>query len=227
MEPATQTEVKERPILFSGPMVKAILEGRKTQTRRVIKPQPQLIEDENWRGGAYLKFKGASVNIEQCRAGLLREASGVAISPYGQSDDRLWVRETWRTEERGKEMIDGIGFRADNGFRRIEDTSEASEQWVVANHDSKGNKMHKVWRPSIFMPRWASRITLEIKSTRVERLQDITGADAKAEGVDPFMGKDALAYRAAFQIGWDSINAKRGYSWESNPWVWVIEFSKL
>jgi len=176
----------ELPILFSGEMVRAILDGRKTQTRRVVKLPVSEI-------GKMVKYRGDWVL--PCE-----------WSPYGKSGDRLWVRETWwqwgGTEKR-------ISYRAD----------------TLPSFAPNGG-----FRPSIFMPRWASRITLEVVDVRVERLQDISEDDAKAEGVMASGGWNAddteycVGYRTAFSRLWDSINAKRGYSWATNPWVWAVEF---
>lgn len=200
----TEVHIKERPILFSGPMVRAILEGRKTQTRRVVVPtmttprvaplhmEPWIIDGEQETDEHGLP----------CWAGYHPDYPGEAkwfSCPYGQPGDRLWVRETWN-----KQMIDGaerVAYRADipNGHSFL------------------------YWHPSIHMPRWASRITLELTGVRVERVQDITSEDARAEGVD---APDVLP-RSKFATLWDSINAKRGYGWETNCWVWVLEFKRL
>lgn len=183
--------MKEHPILFSAPMVKAILEGRKTMTRRVIKPQPKIIHDV---------YNDGTIETEQ----LFRNKTRLKC-PYGQAGDRLWVRETYLTF-----VCQPICYKAD-GYLKLETEK---------------------WHPSIFMPRWASRITLEITNIRVERVWGIR-RDKKnwiAEGyTKPFEGTITWALEADrwFAKLWDSINAKRGYSWESNPWVWVIEFKKI
>lgn len=181
--------MKERPILFSGPMVLAILEGRKTQTRRVVKLDG---------------FCGDPVY--ETRDGDLVDP--LSLCPYGQSGDRLWVRETH-------------GFVG--GDRRF--LQYAADFGGV--HEEAGVPR---WLPSIHMPRRASRLTLEIKSVRVERLQDISEADAKAEGVccapgHPHGSKDQ--HKGAFQKLWDSLNADRGFGWTKNPYVWVMEFRPI
>ncbi len=122
------------------------------------------------------------------------------------------MRETFRCEELEPYGEDGVRFRADGVFRGIENSQEASEKWMEAYRE--GGK----WRPSIFMPRWASRITLEVVNVRVERLQDISEVDALAEGIDLPGAK--LQYRTL----WENINAGRGFGWDVNPWVWVVEF---
>lgn len=180
--------MEEKPILFTGEMVRAVLDGRKTQTRRVIKPQPGLLGP-----------KDIPLLLYYC--------------PYGQPGDRLWVRESWSVDM----SMDHL---------KPSDVPEDSIVYYRANTDkdwerqSTGQVMGKK-RPSIFMPRWASRINLEITDIRVERVQDITEEDAKAEGVDWY---PAMRANRLFQSLWDSINAKRGYAWDVNPWVWVVEF---
>jgi len=186
-------------------MVKAILEGRKTQTRRVIKPQP-------------VSDFAAGMNIGKI----------FASCPYGQIRSRLWVRETWRTEELDQDGLDGIRYQADNGFQAIENTVAASDAWIETDFRGLGK-----WRPSIHMPRWASRITLEITGVRVERLVDITLDDAKAEGIGAFtFARGAIADnppdpRWKFIELWNSINQKRGYGWDTNCWVWVLSFKRM
>jgi hypothetical protein len=204
MAVVTQTvEVREKPILFSGPMIRAILEGRKTQTRRVVKPQPDYL----W-------------NEEPCT-----QASGYCKGPAGFKSawdaihNRLWVRESfWYQEWLGLPSSEPqpIHYTADGNTECLEDYKQ---------------------KPSIFMPRWASRITLEITNVRVERLQDISEADAIAEGVytnEQAIEKLGLPSDAKlsgtcvdkYRIVWESINGKK-YSWASNPWVWVISFKRL
>lgn len=151
--------MNEKPILFSGAMVNAILAGRKTMTRRVVK------------------------NDAKC--------------PY-EAGDKLWVRETFAVN-----CVDGkdlVFYRADCGS------------------DGDGAK----WKPSIFMPRQHSRITLRITEVRLERLQDMKREDAEAEGIG-----DSPLWRPAFKQLWDGLNAERGYGWDTNPWVWVVSFEKI
>lgn len=188
------TDTKERPILFSEPMVKAILEGRKTQTRRVIKPQPERLGEVVWDFGSE---ETCFIGDESAREYLLYNAR----NPYGWAyhdgtADRLWVRETWRHYK----LENRTSYRADGE----EDVTPLL-----------------TWRPSIHMPRWASRITLEITDVRVERVQEISLGDIRAEGLDPL---PVVNPRGDFADLWDSINLKRGYGWDQNPWVWVICF---
>ena len=229
--------MSEKPILFSAPMVRAILEGRKTQTRRVVK----------FNGPKF--FRGATEQVQEHfalksvypvpKGGFVfwsgepgKEFSDAAYEnsdegmhcPYGQVGDRLWVRETWRAEELDEFGEDGIRYRADDHFQIIQNTREAAEAWGDAHRP--GNP----WRPSIYMPRWASRITLEIVNIRVERVQTISADDALAEGIEyeisPFTGR-SYPPKQAYQRLWDSINAKRGFGWDVNPWVWVLELKYL
>lgn len=173
--------MKENPILFSGEMVKAILERQKTQTRRIMKPQPDFSQ-VRFNGRKWEMYLGYPVG------------HGAPKCPYGEPRSRLWVRETFCYES----IVN----------RRVVYKADGFIPW-------NNSEMNGVWRPSIHMPRWASRITLTIKDTRFEPLQSITEADAIAEG---------FACVADFSRLWDGINAKRGYPWESNPFVWVIEF---
>lgn len=196
--------MNERPILFSGAMVRAILAGKKTQTRRVVKPQP--VEDPP----GYLIYTD--------RRGLesgtfVKDAGWWLNCPYGDIGDRLWVRETLRCAQDGTWY-----YAADKAalFVREQDAARAAA-WA---HHKEGDVC-----TSIHMHRWASRLTLEIVSVRVERVQDISEADAWAEGVAPAPG-GLWSARQSFAALWDSINAKHGYGWEADPWVWAIEFRR-
>jgi hypothetical protein len=181
--------VAEHPILFSGPMVRAILEGRKTQTRRVIRNPSRLVN-------------------------LMMAGEAGEWCPYGQTGDLLWVRETW----------------APNEVLPIADRPSGA---AIYRADERYSA---TWRPSIHMPRWASRLTLRLTDVRVQRLQEITGRDAVAEGIEKVPAKNvppelAGAWSAnetvfAFARLWDSINAKRGYSWDSNPFCWALTFEE-
>lgn len=202
--------MKVRPILFTDPMVQAILGGAKTQTRRVVKPIPQMVTDKSivtWEGDA-----GALMHLfdqvgRHC--------------PYGQSGDRLWVREAFfdTTPYANAPLFQGrthpIAYRADGE--------------VIGCHR---------WRPSIHMPRTASRILLEITAVRVERLQDCSENDAQAEGIqrfDDFFAAERLSANEfrhmaptaveSYALLWNAINGPG--SWLANPWVWVIEFKRV
>jgi len=205
--------LRERPILFNGEMVRDVLDGRKTQTRRVIKPQPadQLeVDRDEWPG-------------DYC--------------PYGVPSDRLWVRETchiwgrWRKNGLTKSGKQAWTFKAETPHTVIFD---AAHPQVATKTTPRETCMY--WkRPSIFMPRWASRILLEITDVRVERVQEISVDDIESEGlVFEYGGIETMrsAEREAcllvgFEELWDSINAKRGFGWDVNPWVWVVEFKTV
>ncbi|MGQ8875919.1 hypothetical protein ACUTR7_00295 [Delftia sp. NA_296.1] len=208
--------MKERPILFSGPMVRAILASTKSQTRRICKPAmahnlSHVVEvpDPQERGQIY---NGTTFGDE--------EGSIQFTSPYGGVRDRLWVREShwWFKDECDHETgyyppaltADDVEYRAD------------------------GESKRHGWRPSIHMPRWASRITLEITGVRVERLQDINQADAQAEGAPPgHPSIDQISRefgypdfpRSWYAQLWEEINGPG--SWAQNPWVWVVEFKRV
>lgn len=250
--------MKERPILFSGPMIRAILGGRKTQTRRVVRMCRQFADWNSTPAEAY------DVILSDLRDGAHFLVAGdhgftdFVPCPYGGPGDRLWVRETFFCIT-GEPGPTACCYRAD---------------------ESDENQFRGLWAPSIFMPRWAGRITLEVTGIRVEKLQEIGEVDAAAEGLEELVPRDnrgeglspgALAMAAAaavaampkptrrdflrgalaaalgfaagkkpweasegpllraptprevFAIGWDSINGKR-VPWESDPWVWVVEF---
>lgn len=213
----------ERPILFSGEMVRAILSGRKNQTRRIVKPQP----DRVWRSRLYgsAHFDGmphwdiGGLRLRECADNPLR-------CPYGQPGDRLWVRETWHTDTR------------DLAYARAQHEDVMSSSPICYRADPIHHNAGCVWRPSIHMPRWASRITLEIVSTRAEWLNDISEADAMAEGCQPqwepgcsgrlmeaIGGFSHRPAASAFANLWESINGDG--SWEANPLVWRIEFRRV
>lgn len=204
--------VKERPILFSGEMVRAILDGRKTQTRRAVKGRkipcdkghdPDLpdqrfmsvVQGGRWGFGAF----GATEReaLEKC--------IHYGGCPYGKPRDRLWVRETWMNSGR---MDPRVFYRADPESGRLGERYQ--------------------WKPSIHMKRVDSRITLEVTGVRVERVQEISPEDAIAEGaMHPEASPAGLSARRVFGELWNSINAKRGFGWDVNPWVWVVEFKRI
>jgi len=207
--------VKERPILFSGAMVRALLEGSKTQTRRIVKPQP------TWVGDPDVPFRTSDAN-----------PNGIICCKYGVVGDRLWVRETcWS---------DGcnVYYSADGGHKTFGASNEFYDRLLTLHHYA-GGFSQKV--PSIHMPRWASRVTLEITAVRVERLNDISNEDCIAEGIAA-IGKGvrmadgnyaqagryetkSSTVRQLYSELWESINGSG--SWDLNPWVWVIEFKRL
>lgn len=198
--------MRDRPILFSAPMVLALLEGRKTQTRRVAKLQPRTRAD--------IGHYGLGMPFIRNPDPLRRNVD----SPYGHPGDRMWVRETWRVTEDGGQPEPGgstyciIKYRAD----------DAQATYGLGDDLAPYYADNGRWRSSIHMPRWASRITLEVTHVRVERLQAITEADAVAEGVEYERPIDP---RDAFRRLWWSIDGAE--SWNANPWVWVVEFKRV
>ncbi|KVE11301.1 hypothetical protein WI92_18755 [Burkholderia vietnamiensis] len=231
--------MKERPILFSGPMVRAILEGRKTQTRRVMKHQPPddiapitvaryhpTIVDRN----------GDEAPGDEIFGAFSDDGEWGCKSPFGEPGDRLWVRETHEVRRIGTELtIGGIPMRRYAGVAYKADDGRAEVDIDLNTFQELDAKESRGWTPSIHMPRWASRITLEITGVRVERLQSISESDARAEGVTieehHMRGYCAGAWRPpsirAFHDLWDSLNAVRGHGWDVNPWVWTIEFRRI
>lgn len=232
------TSIKERPILFSAPMVRAILEGRKSVTRRALKVQPHTDASGNFCVGQY--------NYGQDLDGTPMTRNFVkSHCPYGQPGERLWVRETWGVishdfDEHGnmidwtpdrpatpiREMPFGRGYHSGHVIYR------ADGEAVWAGDDDGGGDDRTAWKPSIHMPRRASRILLEITAVRVERLQAISRADIRAEGLEcpPELVSDDVSpnyrdwYPKAWRELWESINGTD--SWNANPWVWVVEFKR-
>jgi hypothetical protein len=219
--------MKERPILFSAPMVRAILEGRKTVTRRIIKPtQPR--EDGLWPAGRD--------PLPDC--------------PYGQPSDRLWVRETWMPDAPRDGTWEDVAFFGCKGSPlSMIPAQYRTPEHVIHRASWDGHDMVG-WKPSIHMPRWASRITLEVTGVRIERLQDITPAQILAEGVRIPTTQEGQALidistkhgpahflprlrgastddllRAYWAALWVQINGID--SWHANPWVWVVQFKRL
>lgn len=220
---STTTATRCKPILFSDEMVKALLDGRKTQTRRIVKPQPLGEHDKcfGWFG------KGLPPQAPCAAKGLYCESSRglfvVADCPY-EVGDQLWVRETWG-------VLSWTCVIGDRGRQRTEVVFRAGPHPFDRDRPHGWEDGKDKWRPSIHMPRAASRITLSITDVRVERVQDISEADAKAEGCD---GNCGVGYIPAYQKGpcayhfaslWDSINGEG--SWASNPFCWAITFRRL
>lgn len=226
--------MSERPILMSGPLVRSVLDGHKTQTRRLMTPQPVRCPEDDI-GQVYPALvwdrPGGPVRLHA------HSTAAAVWCPYGAPGDRLWVREAWTCLSGKARPGEPLAYRADTT-------------------DGERVRVDAPWRPSIHMPRWASRLTLEVTGVRVERLQDISEEDARAEGVVPDetercrggfgggqhtsrvsrtevlscplcagTGYQPNAYRDAFRALWNQINAERA-TWESNPWVWVITFTR-
>ena len=204
--------MKARPIVFSAPMIRAIIEGRKTQTRRVVKPPPE----ENSHGSV-LWWDGDELLTESTYR-----------CPYGAPGDQLWVRENWKTLK-GWDSVPPSSLPSYDDPIPVCYPADCYCDPVIADIESWGRV-----RPSIHMPRWASRISLEIVSVRVERLNVITEEDAIDEGVDlrrlsgcqdGCASCDDRTPTETFRDLWQSINGPE--SWGSNPWVWVVEFRKM
>ena len=204
--------MSERPILFSAPMVRAILEGRKSQTRRVVNPQPVNPVGDPGFSPAEDVWRWDHENVRVCPYG----------APWG---DRLWVRETWTGTWCYEEMH--LAYAADGSERTLE-VPDVPQDYALPKAAIKPG----AWVTPLFMPRWASRLTLEITDVRVQRVQEISEEDAQAEGVEAerwvkIGGENGASYRMGFRSIWDHINAKRGYSWQSNPWVWAVSFRRV
>lgn len=238
--------MKERPILFRGEMVRAILEGRKCMTRRAVKKEisNQFDIDVDNTVAAYInQFTGDSYDP-------------VEICPYGTIGDLLWVRETWYYEEHMHDSTEGMPDSPGGLYsHRLVYKADCPDYPANVGVGRQG------WRPATFMPYWASRITLEITGIRVERLQEITECDAEKEGMPGGMPGEypiapvycpecrgegnigschpvSLGYieidcpycdtaKKKFKNLWDSINGRKpGKAWNDNPWVWVVEFRR-
>jgi hypothetical protein len=212
---------KERPILFSGPMVRALLDGSKTQTRRIVKPTGahhifQFRGTDDARGADEPTGEWAWGSSESVISKHIR-------CPYGKPGDRLWVRETF--------LYVGPGSGSDLPSYREEranpENHKAANCWFRASRPDET----LVWTPSIHMPRWASRVTLEVTGVRVERLNDCTDADAEAEGIDFLRhvpdADETLTPRELYMCLWDGLKPTAGSAWADNPWVWVVEFKRI
>lgn len=209
--------MKERGMIFNSEMVRAILDGRKMQTRRIMKVQPgtpefglrRIIESSKANeNGMYFWSQDDACGI--------KARSKPFSCPYGEVGDRIWVRETFRVHSRATDVATLV-YRASVRNSWTEQTHRVPV--AVCNKPATPEK----WTPSIHMPRWASRILLEITDVRVERLNSITESDAEAEGVTDTGFGDLLV--DSFRYLWKSIYGDD--SWQANPWVWVIEFKRV
>lgn len=229
--------MKERPILFSAPMVRAILDGRKTQTRRLMKEPWQVKLTRAVRGdGPWRSTKvepGVHVaehNPNGAVSVLATNGQWLGLRPhefewvcnYGQPGDRLWVREAAYVAPPNFGRDDDANWKDNQGRPRVISWAANMDSDAVRCATDFGVKK----TPSMFMPRWASRITLEVVAVRVERLQQISGADILAEGIAWAGDNGELVEVDQFVTLWDSINAKRA-PWASNPWVWVVTFKRV
>lgn len=212
--------MRELPMLFSAPMVRAIREGRKTQTRRIVKSQPP--SDERIMVGHFHPteiYRGEEVPGTETYGAFTSDGVWALRCPHGEPGDRLWVREAFHVTNGAQRWEDGtVLYRADHGI------------------DIGGSYVDCAkWKPSIHMPREFSRITLEIDCVRIERLNDISANDCMTEGIELFSGNkfhppglnalDDAIYRDTFIKLWESLNGHN--SWNANPWVWVIEFRRV
>lgn len=202
--------MKETGILFKPEMVRAILDGQKTQTRRVVKHIPILGDSLRWCAAAQKQEPGWVKIVGDYRR----------FCHYGTPGSRLWVRETWAMPH---------GF-----YLAPASLNLMKEKGKIPVYRATDNPNSYSWRPSIHMPRWACRLVLEVTDVRVERVQDITEDDAKSEGVTihldavvaGFVAEESPA-RMEFWSLWNSIHQKDGFNWDANPWVWVITFKIL
>ena len=219
----------EKPIIFNSNMVAAIMDGRKTQTRRVMKKQPVLDNNIWWYGDE--PFIGDDVMIDHLFQNVVYGNGG---SPYGSvyadgTADRMWVRENFQAQS-----------LAGKWWSEVPRDDREWQNWAWTNPVRPAYEATPPrWLPSIHMPKNACRIYLDITDVRVERVQDMSKADAIAEGIDQLSVEQAGSNwelpdgswtrepLVAFASLWDSINAKRGFSWESNPFVWVVEFKQF
>lgn len=234
----TEAPQMERPAIFNAAMVRAILEDRKTQARRVVRPQPN--KNGYWTHGKNCScddcgevFSYTPERCRNCHCTVFKRceypiAKCLSECPYGRVGDRLWVRETWAIRDCGSR----VKITAGEITMKHRLQYPATDKAPATNAKGEPHWWNK--RPSIHMPRWASRITLEITKVRVERLQDISEEDAKAEGVVPSGRRATHRYRASdnedhghrlqFQDLWNSINGAG--AWDKNPWVWCISFQR-
>lgn len=252
-------KTRERPIIFSSEMVRAILDGRKTQTRRIIDLSDKAVmslgqRKLGWTCNPAMARVGDVGRMVAALAGKRREVASEQISvparhpddsripwdacgyervycPYGDPGDRLWVRENFRFTEDidGREVLE---FQA-GGTRLIARNRDGLPSAVHGEH--RCTSILPKWRPSIHMPRWASRITLELTEVRVERLRDISEEDAQAEGAHRLPNDDydpgdpaddpEFSYVQGFKAIWERINGPE--SWNDSPWVWVLAFRRL
>ncbi|WP_431699896.1 hypothetical protein [Pseudomonas sp. BR20] len=230
------TQPKERPILFSAPMIRAILEGRKTVTRRVVKGFQIPTEDtaiptgdrHRWSAIGQRDPRYGFCVFGSTEAECAKELEVYAPCPYGKPGDRLWVRETWAADA----QVDSIAPRDLSQGEPIQYPADGAFRQTGCAMLTPGKS-----RPSIHMPRWASRILLEITEVRVERLLDLSEEQAKAEGVRLYTDHAELGDwwhvegietysadpRKSFELLWSSV----GGDWQSNPWVWVVEFKRV
>lgn len=258
--------MKSRPILFSAPMIRALLAGTKTQTRRIVKLPIEIaaepddaasaVERNDMTCLAWLPEHEGGPGFYGWMTEYPEEGSSPIRCPFGQPGDRLIVRETWRYLDWTEDGLPWVEYQADGATRLCE--RGICEEWSLKlmdiwadlsasqNVELDGRAADRRWRPSIHMPRWASRLTLEITGVRVERVQDITEEGAYREGISrewgdrPIKGREMELLQSdvpidlcggvmspveAFEALWFRINGPG--SWDANPWVWVVEFKRI
>ncbi|HHH0020682.1 TPA: hypothetical protein ACPZNJ_004524 [Yersinia enterocolitica] len=219
--------MNEKPILFNAEMVNAILSGRKTQTRRIMRDQPEVIppEDECGVPGYWIPYNAGKT--------MVRNEMMTITCPLGAVGDQLWVRECFRVHSRATDVATLV-------YRASERNSWTEQTRRVPVSDCNRPVSPEKWTPAIHMPRWASRINLLITGVRVERLNDISDADAMSEGIDADRLAESQDHydciadhnmtgrptaKGYFSSLWQSIYGEE--NWEANPWVWVIEFERM
>ncbi len=253
--------MKERPIIFNGEMVRAILDGSKTQTRRIVKNQRA---GDCWSVRSTDNPRSDSHTYDWWLPTGTQPYAALPACPFGAVGDRLWVRETW--SDVNSEGCPAVAYRADSDTRLLAEIETFRDEdgvlntadprldkyWFAAWSGDLFSGTEGSWRPSIHMPRWASRITLEITGVRVERLNDISYEDAGREGIHNEVWDQTVVarnyaaedeffqfwsesmphyvemnelFRASFHSLWQSIYGEE--SWQANPWVWVIEFQRI
>ncbi|EUD09183.1 hypothetical protein PO864_17890 [Providencia alcalifaciens] len=227
--------MKERGIIFNTEMVRAIIDGRKTQTRCIAKFKPiDKALNFNFSG---LRAGNYHAGIKDGRC-VLRSTDGATWNdrtypltcPYGKVGDRIWVRETWQGPLVDVEKAYDL-FKDPTPYQKVENCVYKADGGYAPEYIDCDDNFRQGWRPSTQMPRWASRITLEITDVHVERLQSISEEDAKAEGFDNSQSDAANSIGwfekpiRAFRRAWGNIYGNDG--WDSNPWVWVIEFKRV
>jgi len=212
----------EKPLLMSGEMVRATLSGQKTHTRRIFKPQPiECTFGFEYDGQMYL-------SVEAMKDHLFNDVYGAKGSPYGSiygdgTADTLWIRETWQAQNHSGQW-----------WHEVPRDSRDQYNWSLINRATPDPDlpMPPKWMPSIFMPRWASRLTLRLTDIRIERLHEASLDDIKAEGCPAEYWQEnnngmSHAMYGWWEHLWDGLNARRGYPYKSNPWVWVVEFEAV
>ncbi|HBQ5895010.1 morphogenetic protein [Klebsiella pneumoniae] len=210
------TKITERGMIFNAEMVRAILDGRKTQTRRIIKPQPEATLSGSLSG----KWLSRPLN-----GLLLPKIEDIAIHcPFGVVGDRIWVRETFQGPLFDYDLMDSY-CKDPTPFEKPEFCVYKADGVPAPEFYDADDELHSCWRPSIHMPRWASRILLEITDVRVERLKSISDRDALREGCSAADMKSGDCVADVFARLWASIYGSD--SWNANPWVWVIEFKRV